>query len=87
MAITPAGSYVDNGGGAASGGGLSNPSVALTGTPTAPTGTVGDNTTQIATDAFVTTAITNAIAGVNPAVAVQAHISYQCSSRSSMVSH
>src|ERR1700682_5686547 len=39
--------------------------------PTAPTAAVGDNTTQIATDAFVTTAIANAIAGVNPAVAVR----------------
>ena len=47
-------------------------SPALTGVPTAPTGATGDNTTQIATDAFVTTAINNAIAGVNPAVAVQA---------------
>lgn len=47
-------------------------SVGLTGTPTAPTGSVGDNSTQIATDAFVTTAVNNAIAGVNPAVAVQA---------------
>lgn len=31
-----------------------------------------DNTTKIATDAYVTTAVANAIAGVNPAVAVQA---------------
>lgn len=31
----------------------------------------GDNTTLIATDAFVTTAVNNAISGVNPAVAVQ----------------
>lgn len=45
-------------------------SPALTGTPTAPTQTAGDNTTAIATDAFVTTAVANAIAGVNPAVAV-----------------
>jgi peptidoglycan/xylan/chitin deacetylase (PgdA/CDA1 family) len=30
-----------------------SPSVALTGTPTAPTGTPGDSSTQIATDAFV----------------------------------
>jgi hypothetical protein len=44
----------------------------LTGTPTAPTAAAGDNTTQIATDAFVTTAVNNAIAAVNPAVAVQA---------------
>lgn len=33
----------------------------LTGTPTAPTATAGTNTTQIATTAFVATAITNAI--------------------------
>src|SRR5258708_3936649 len=39
--------------------------------PTTTTQTAGDNTTKIATDAFVTTAINNAIAGVNPAVAVQ----------------
>lgn len=47
-------------------------SPAFTGTPTAPTQTTGDNTTALATDAFVTTAIANAIAGVNPAVAVLA---------------
>lgn len=47
-------------------------SVGLTGAPTAPTATAGDNTTQLATDAFVTTAVANAIAGVNPAVAVLA---------------
>lgn len=46
-------------------------SVALTGNPTAVTQAAGDNSTRIATDAFVTTAINNAIAGVNPAVAVQ----------------
>ena len=44
----------------------------FTGSPAAPTQSVGDNTTKLATDAFVTTAINNAIAGVNPAVAVQA---------------
>lgn len=44
----------------------------LTGTPAAPTASAGTNTTQIATTAFTTTAINNAIAGVNPAVAVQA---------------
>lgn len=47
-------------------------SVGLTGVPTAPTASAGDNTTQIATDAFVTTAVSNAIAAVNPAIAVQA---------------
>ena len=47
-------------------------SVGLTGTPTSPTAAAGDNTTQIATDAFVTTAVNNAIAGVNPAIAVLA---------------
>lgn len=47
-------------------------SPALTGAPTAPTQTAGDNTTDVATDAFVTTAVANAVAGINPAVAVQA---------------
>jgi len=47
-------------------------SPALTGTPTAPTQTAGDNSTDLATDAFVTTAVSNAIAAVNPAVAVLA---------------
>lgn len=45
-------------------------STALANGTTATTQSAGDNTTKIATDAFVTTAITNAIAGVNPAVAV-----------------
>lgn len=44
----------------------------FTGTPAAPTQATGDNTTAIATDAFVQTAIANAIAGVNPAIAVSA---------------
>lgn len=39
---------------------------------TATTQAAGDNTAKVATDQFVTTAIANAIAGVNPAVAVQA---------------
>jgi hypothetical protein len=47
-------------------------SVGLTGAPTAATAAAGTNTTQIATTAYATTAINNAIAGVNPAVAVQA---------------
>ena len=47
-------------------------SPALTGTPTAPTGSTGDTSTQLATDAFVSTAVSNAIAGVNPATAVSA---------------
>lgn len=38
-------------------GGLVNPSVGLTGTPTAPTATAGTNTNQIATTAFVITTI------------------------------
>jgi hypothetical protein len=66
MPLTPSRSAITGGVG------LRNPSPALTGVPTAPTGAVGDNTTQIATDAFVTTAIANAVAGVNPAAAVQA---------------
>jgi hypothetical protein len=44
----------------------------LTGSPISTTPATGDSTTKIATTAFVTTAITNAVAGVNPAVAVQA---------------
>lgn len=44
----------------------------LTGSPLVPTPTTGDNSTKIASTAFVTTAITNAVAGINPAVAVQA---------------
>jgi hypothetical protein len=47
-------------------------SAALPGSPTTTTQSAGDNTTKIATDAFVTTAVANAIAGVNQAVAVQA---------------
>lgn len=43
----------------------------LTGSPLVPTPTTGDNTTKIATTAFVTTAITNAVSGINPAVAVR----------------
>lgn len=43
----------------------------LTGNPTAPTQIVSDNSTKIASTAFVTTAVNNAIAGVNPAIAVQ----------------
>lgn len=39
---------------------------------TATTQATGDSSTKLATDAFVTTAINNAIAGVNPSVAVQA---------------
>lgn len=47
-------------------------SAAIPGSPTTTTQTAGDNSTKISTTAFVTTAISNAIAGVNPAVAVQA---------------
>ena len=46
--------------------------VALAGSPTTTTQAAGDSSTKIATDAFVTTAVNNAIAGVNPAVAVAA---------------
>lgn len=46
--------------------------VALPGSPTTTTQTAGDSSNKIATDAFVTTAVNNAIAGVNPAVAVAA---------------
>lgn len=44
----------------------------LTGVPLAPTASAGTNTTQIATAAFVKTAVDNGLAGVNPAVATQA---------------
>lgn len=44
--------------------------VALAGNPTTTTQAAGNNTTRIATTAFTTTAINNAIAAVNPAVAV-----------------
>lgn len=47
-------------------------SVNLTGNPTTTTQATTDNSTRIATTAYVTTGINNAIAGVNPAVAVQA---------------
>ena len=47
-------------------------SVNLTGSPTTTTQAASDNSTKIATTAYVTTGIANAIAGVNPAVAVQA---------------
>lgn len=40
-------------------GGLVNPSVGLTGSPTATTATAGDNSTRIATTAFVTTALSS----------------------------
>jgi hypothetical protein len=40
-------------------------SPAMTGTPSAPTASAGTNTTQVATTAFVTTAMSNAIAGIN----------------------
>ncbi len=48
----------------------SNP--AFLGSPTAPTQSVTDNSTKIASTAYVTTAVANAIAAVNPAAAVQA---------------
>lgn len=41
---------------------LANPT--FTGTPAAPTASAGTNTTQIATTAFVTTAVANGIAGI-----------------------
>ena len=46
-------------------------SPALTTSPTAPTQSTTDNSTKLATTAFVTTAVSNALAGVNPAVAVE----------------
>lgn len=47
-------------------------SPALTTSPTVPTQVTSDNSTKIASTAYVTTAIANAIAAVNPAVAAQA---------------
>ena len=47
-------------------------SVSLAGSPTTTTQSAGDSSTKISTTAFVTTAVNNAVAGVNPAVAVQA---------------
>lgn len=47
-------------------------SINLPGSPTTSTPSTNDNSTKVATTAFVTTAINNAIAGVNPAIAVQA---------------
>src|SRR6266567_5916153 len=46
--------------------------VALPGNPTTTTQTSTDNSTRVATTGYVTTGIANAIAGVNPAVAVNA---------------
>jgi hypothetical protein len=46
-------------------------SPALTTSPTAPTQTATDSSTKLATTAFVSTAVANAIAGVNPAIAVE----------------
>lgn len=45
---------------------------ALPGSPTTTTQSASDNSTKIATTAYVTTGISNAISGVNPAIAVQA---------------
>lgn len=53
-------------------GSVSNPTTTPAITLSFATQSAGDNTTNVATTAFVTTAINNAIAGVNPAVAVQA---------------
>jgi hypothetical protein len=43
-------------------------SIALTGTPTAPTATTGDTTTQLATDAFVSTAVSTAVTTLNNSI-------------------
>lgn len=45
-------------------------SPALSGSPTAPTQSSSDNSTKIASTAYVTTAVTNAVAGIDPAIAV-----------------
>lgn len=49
-----------------------SPTVTLASASTAVTQSAGDNTTAVATDAFVTTAIANAIAGNNPVASVSA---------------
>lgn len=48
------------------------PTVTLASASTAVTQSAGDSSTAVATDAFVTTAIANAVAGNNPVVAVSA---------------
>jgi hypothetical protein len=47
-------------------------SPAFTGTPTAPTPAQNDNSTKLSTTAYTDLAVANAVAGVNPAVAVLA---------------
>lgn len=47
-------------------------SASLPGSPTTTTQTSTDNSTKIATTAYVTTGINNAIAGINPAISVNA---------------
>lgn len=49
-----------------------SPTVTLASASTAVTQSAGDNTTAVATDAFVTTAIANAVAGNNPVASVSA---------------
>ena len=56
---------------AINGGAIVN-SIAIPGSPTTTTQAASDNSTKVATTAYVTTGISNAIAGVNPAIAVQA---------------
>lgn len=61
-------------GGASSGTGgpAGTVSPTFTGSPIVPTQAASDNSTKAASTAYVTTGIANAVAGVNPAVAVQA---------------
>lgn len=59
-------------GGTGTGNFVFSASPTLTGSPLAPTQAATDNSTKIATTAYVTTGISNAIAGVNPAIAVSA---------------
>lgn len=60
-------------------------SPALTGTPTAPTATSGTNTTQLATTAFVKTAVDNLVAGAPGALDTLNEIAAQLSTDESAV--
>ena len=67
--LAPGGQSTDSDQTGGGGGADSDPfaplaSPAFTGTPTAPTQTFGDNTTKIATDAFVQAAVSGSVAGV-----------------------
>ena len=56
---------------------LASPS--LTGTPTAPTATQGDNSTQLATTAYVDTAVSGGGGGVDPTLTILSNTTYTLS--------